>query len=74
VFVDCTQNPKHGAIDQQPARTIPRALAMAMLIVTLAYVAVRVIAQGLLSSLLAHSTVPLADPMARVGPALWALM
>jgi APA family basic amino acid/polyamine antiporter len=58
----------------QPARTIPRALAIAMLFVTLLYVAVQVIAQGILGTSLANSTVPLADAMARISPALRALM
>jgi amino acid transporter len=58
----------------QPSRTIPRALAMAMLIVTLLYVAVQIIAQGILGASLEHSTVPLADAMARISPALSALM
>jgi APA family basic amino acid/polyamine antiporter len=58
----------------QPARTIPRALAMAMLFVTLLYVAVQVIAQGILGAALATSTVPLADAMARISPALRILM
>jgi amino acid transporter len=58
----------------RPARTIPRALAIAMLFVTLLYVAVQVIAQGILGASLATSTVPLADAMARISPALRALM
>ena len=58
----------------QPARTIPRALAMAMLFVMILYVAVQVVAQGILGSSLATSTVPLADAMARISPALRALM
>ena len=58
----------------QPARTIPRALAMAMLFVTLLYVAVQVVAQGILGAALATSTVPLADAMARISPALRILM
>jgi APA family basic amino acid/polyamine antiporter len=58
----------------QPARTIPRALAIAMLFVTMLYVAVQVIAQGILGASLATSTVPLADAMARISPALRALM
>jgi APA family basic amino acid/polyamine antiporter len=58
----------------QPNRTIPRALAIAMLSVTLLYVAIQVIAQGILGSSLAHSTVPLADAMAQINPALRVLM
>jgi basic amino acid/polyamine antiporter, APA family len=42
--------------------------------VTLLYVAVQVIAQGILGDALAQSTVPLADAMGRVSPALRILM
>jgi APA family basic amino acid/polyamine antiporter len=59
---------------EQPARTIPRALAMAMLSVTLLYIAIQVVAQGILGSSLAHSTTPLADAMGRISPALRLLM
>ncbi len=58
----------------EPARTIPRALAAAMLSVTLLYVAIQVVAQGILGPSLASSTVPLADAMARISPALRLLM
>jgi basic amino acid/polyamine antiporter, APA family len=58
----------------QPNRTIPRALAIAMVSVTLLYVAIQVIAQGILGSSLPHSTVPLADAMAQINPALRVLM
>ena len=54
----------------QPSRTIPRALAIAMLSVTFLYISIQVIAQGILGPSLATSTVPLADGMARVSPAL----
>ena len=59
---------------RQPTRTIPRALAIAMLSVTLLYVAIQVIAQGILGPALAQSTVPLADAMARINPALRVLL
>jgi amino acid transporter len=58
----------------QPSRTIPRALMLAMLIVTVLYIAIQVVAQGILGPALAHSKVPLADAMARIGPALRLLM
>jgi APA family basic amino acid/polyamine antiporter len=58
----------------QPSRTIPRALAISMLSVTALYIAIQVIAQGILGPSLAHSTVPLADGMARVHPALRLMM
>jgi basic amino acid/polyamine antiporter, APA family len=58
----------------QPARTIPRALAISIAFVTALYVAIQVIAQGILGPSLAHSDAPLADAMARVSPALRLLM
>jgi amino acid transporter len=58
----------------RPNRTIPRALAMAMLSTTILYVAIQVVAQGILGSALATSKAPLADAMAHIHPALRALM
>jgi len=58
----------------QPNRTIPRALAIAMLSTTILYVAIQVIAQGILGSSLATSKAPLADAMAHIHPALRAMM
>jgi APA family basic amino acid/polyamine antiporter len=58
----------------RPERTIPRALALAMGSVTLLYVAVQIVAQGMLGSSLASSPVPLADAMARISPTLRLLM
>jgi basic amino acid/polyamine antiporter, APA family len=58
----------------QPSRTIPRALAMAMVSVTLIYIAVQVIAQGILGTSLANSHAPLADAMGRISPLLRAVM
>jgi basic amino acid/polyamine antiporter, APA family len=58
----------------QPNRTIPRALVIALLSTTLLYVAIQVIAQGILGPSLATSKAPLADAMARIHPALRALM
>ncbi len=57
-----------------PSRSIPRALAIAMLGVALLYIAVQLVAQGILGSALAHSSAPLADAMARISPALRWLM
>lgn len=57
-----------------PARTIPRALVIAMVGVTVLYVAIQVVAQGILGPELAHSSVPLADAMGRISPVLRALM
>jgi len=58
----------------RPERTIPRALALAMASVTVLYVGIQVVAQGILGPALATSTVPLADAMARLSPALRLLM
>lgn len=59
---------------RDPARTIPRALGAAMLSVTVLYVAIQLVAQTLLGASLDTSSVPLADAMARIHPALRALM
>jgi len=58
----------------QPNRTIPRALAVAMLSIIALYVAIQVVAQGILGASLAESSAPLADAMARISPLLRALM
>jgi amino acid transporter len=58
----------------QPNRTIPRALIIAIVFTTTLYVAIQVIAQGILGSSLATSKAPLADAMAQVHPALRAVM
>jgi len=55
---------------KQPARTIPRALGIAIVTVTLLYIAIQVIAQGILGASLSQSTVPLADAMAKISPVL----
>jgi amino acid transporter len=58
----------------RPERTIPRALLLAMGLSTALYVAVQVIAQGILGPALGSSTVPLADAIARVSPPLRLLL
>jgi APA family basic amino acid/polyamine antiporter len=58
----------------QPSRTIPRALAIAMVSVALIYIAVQVVAQGILGASLAQSQAPLADAMGHISPLLRALM
>ncbi len=58
----------------QPNRTIPRALVIALFSTTILYVAIQVIAQGILGPSLATSKAPLADAMAQIHPALRALM
>lgn len=57
-----------------PERTIPRAMALAMGGVVLLYVAIQIVAQGILGPALATSTVPLADAMQRIHPLLRLLM
>jgi basic amino acid/polyamine antiporter, APA family len=59
---------------RQPNRTIPRALAIAMLTTTMLYVLVQFVAQGILGASLATSKAPLGDAMAQIHPALRALM
>jgi APA family basic amino acid/polyamine antiporter len=53
---------------KQPAHTIPRALAIAIVTVTVLYTAIQFTAQGILGASLAQSSVPLADAMARISP------
>jgi amino acid transporter len=58
-----------------PARAVPRALAMSLIPVTLLYIAIQIIGQGVLGPGLAHSRTPLADAMAAVHPALrWLIL
>jgi APA family basic amino acid/polyamine antiporter len=57
-----------------PARTIPRALALALITITFLYVSIQVVAQGILGPALAASKAPLADAMAPFGPGLHGLM
>ena len=59
---------------EQPSRNIPLALGFAMAAVILIYIAVQVIAQGILGAQLAHSSAPLADAMAHVSPLLRTVM
>jgi len=46
---------------KDPARTVPRAVFAAMLAITLLYIAIQFVAQGVLGPALATSTTPLAD-------------
>ena len=58
-----------------PARAIPRALAMGLIPVTFLYVAIQLVAQGVLGPALARSHTPLADAMAAIHPALrWLIL
>lgn len=59
---------------KDPARTIPRALAIALGSALALYIAIQVTAQGILGGSLARSSAPLVDAMARISPALQVLM
>jgi amino acid transporter len=58
----------------RPERTIPRALALGMSAVTLLYLGIQIVAQGILGPSLALSKAPLVDAMAEITPALRWLM
>lgn len=57
-----------------PTRTIPRALLLALSLVTVLYVAIQLVAQRLLGAALPQAVAPLADAMGRVNSGLRALM
>ena len=63
-----------GGEIKDPTRTIPRAILLALSGVALLYIAVQVVAQGILGPALAQSSVPLADAMGRISPALQVMM
>jgi amino acid transporter len=63
-----------GGEIKDPVRTIPRALFLALSGVAVLYIAVQVVAQGILGPSLGQSVVPLADAMGRISPALRVLM
>lgn len=63
-----------GGEIRDPARTVPRALAGALILVALLYITVHLVAQGVLGSSLPTSQAPLADALARVGPGGRALL
>jgi APA family basic amino acid/polyamine antiporter len=46
---------------KDPARTVPRAVFLAMLTITVLYIAIQLVAQGVLGAALASSETPLAD-------------
>ncbi len=50
-----------GGEVRDPARTVPRAIFTAMIGITVLYIALQLVAQGVLGSALATSTTPLAD-------------
>lgn len=54
---------------KDPARTVPRAVFLAMVAITVLYIAIQLVAQGVLGDALARSNTPLADAAAVVlGP------
>lgn len=55
-----------GGEVRDPARTVPRAILFAMLGITLLYIALQYVAQGVLGDALAGSTTPLADAAGQV--------
>ncbi len=59
-----------GGEVREPAKTIPRALFLGIGAVAVLYAALQLVAQGILGQALAHSSVPLADAMAAIHPAL----
>jgi amino acid transporter len=59
---------------KDPTRNVPRATILAMLLVLVLYVAIQLVAQGLLGPALAGSAEPLADGMRQISPALGLLL
>jgi basic amino acid/polyamine antiporter, APA family len=59
---------------RDPARTIPRAIAMALTLVVLIYVGIQTVAQGLIGNALAGAPAPLATALSSVSPGLGAVM
>ncbi|WP_420142787.1 APC family permease [Sphingomonas sp.] len=72
LFAFCGMETPLGASGEvaDPTRTVPRATILAMLCVLVLYVAIQVVAQGLLGAALAGSAEPLADGMRQISPAL----
>jgi basic amino acid/polyamine antiporter, APA family len=58
----------------QPSRSIPRALAIAMVSTAILYITIQIVAQGILGPELANSKAPLADAMGKISPTLRAVM
>lgn len=59
---------------RDPARTIPRAIAIALSAAALLYIGIQVVAQGLIGNALADAPAPLAAALGSVSPALGAMM
>lgn len=69
----------HGAMltggeIRDPARTLPRALVLGLVAITVIFVGAQLVAQGILGPDLAGSRTPLADALGRVSPGLRVLM
>jgi len=59
---------------RNPARTIPRAIGIALAIIAAVYISVQTVAQGLIGNALAAAPAPLAAALGSVSPALGVLM
>ena len=59
---------------RDPGRSIPLALLIVMIVITTLYIAIQMVAQGILGPALAGSPTPLADAMGHVHPALRTLL
>ncbi len=76
LFAFCGMETPLGASGEvaEPQRTIPRALFLSMGFVVILYIAIQLVADGLLGSRLPRSATPLADGIAVVSPALGLLL
>jgi amino acid transporter len=63
-----------GGEIRDPNRTVPRALAIALVLVTVLYISVQLVAQGVLGADIAASKAPLADALAKIGPTGYLLL
>ncbi len=72
LFAFCGMETPLGASGEvkDPQRTIPRALFISMAFVAVLYIAIQLVAEGLLGAKLGGSATPLADGIAIVSPAL----
>jgi APA family basic amino acid/polyamine antiporter len=59
---------------RDPARTLPRALALGLVAITTVFIGTQLVAQGILGPALAGSATPLADALGRVSPGWRALI
>jgi amino acid transporter len=72
LFAFCGMETPLGASGEvkNPTRNVPRATILAMIFVLVLYVAIQLVAQGLLGPALGNSAEPLADGMRQISPAL----